>query len=305
MNDFLLTDRIQKIKSVDEQYDLRNTGVLTFSGGMDSTCVHYLLDEALPGNKIPRVFINTGVEYKLIVDFFKEMQAEDDRFVEVKPTQNVKTVLETYGYPVKSKEFAEKVRAYRSHGGKTVYLSRSKDREISYLKKYVDEAGKLYGCPTKLLPVFQDVNYPSFSISNLCCLYLKKNPSKFWLKSWMKEHNLKQAVHMTGLRKSEGGTRSYAKCITINTSSNVINFKPILVVDDDFVDWYMQGKKHCKLYDAPYNFKRTGCKGCPFNPKLQKQLEVIEKFFPAERKQCDILFGKVYDFYREIGYRLT
>lgn len=30
----------------------------------------------------------------------------------------------------------------------------------------------------------------------------------------------------------------------------------------------------------------------------------MEKYFPAERKQCETIFGKVYDEYRRIGYRI-
>lgn len=63
-NEFMLQDRIAKIKSINEQYDLENKAYISFSGGKDSTVLHYLIDEALPGNKIPRVFLNTGIEYK-------------------------------------------------------------------------------------------------------------------------------------------------------------------------------------------------------------------------------------------------
>lgn len=36
-NEFLLQDRITKIKSINEQYDLENNAYLSFSGGKDST----------------------------------------------------------------------------------------------------------------------------------------------------------------------------------------------------------------------------------------------------------------------------
>ena len=62
-NEFMLQDRISKIKSINEQYDLENNAYISFSGGKDSTILHYLLDLALPGNKIPRLFLNTGIEY--------------------------------------------------------------------------------------------------------------------------------------------------------------------------------------------------------------------------------------------------
>lgn len=63
-NEFLLQDRIAKIKSINEQHNLLENSYLSFSGGKDSTILHYLLDEALPGNNIPRVYVNTGIEYK-------------------------------------------------------------------------------------------------------------------------------------------------------------------------------------------------------------------------------------------------
>ena len=68
-NEFLLQDRITKIKSINELYDLENNAYISFSGGKDSTVLHYLIDEALPNNKIPRVYFNTGIEYLMVVSF--------------------------------------------------------------------------------------------------------------------------------------------------------------------------------------------------------------------------------------------
>ena len=62
--------------------------------------------------------------------------------------------------------------------------------------------------------------------------------------------------------------------------------------------------KLCKLYYHPYNFKRTGCVGCPYSVDLQDQLEIMEKYFPNERKQCELIWKPVYEEYRRIGYRL-
>ena len=68
-HEFTLADRVAKIQSIDKLYDLENNAYISFSGGKDSTVLHHLIDEALPGNKIPRVYINTGIEYKAIVSF--------------------------------------------------------------------------------------------------------------------------------------------------------------------------------------------------------------------------------------------
>lgn len=67
-NEFLLMDRIQKIQQVIGKYGEENF-YLSFSGGKDSTVLSALLDMAVPGNKIPRVYANTGIEYQLILDF--------------------------------------------------------------------------------------------------------------------------------------------------------------------------------------------------------------------------------------------
>ena len=68
-NEFLLADRIQKIKSINELYDLENNAYISYSGGKDSTVLSHLIDEALPNNKIPRLYLNTGIEYQMVVSF--------------------------------------------------------------------------------------------------------------------------------------------------------------------------------------------------------------------------------------------
>lgn len=58
------------------------------------------------------------------------------------------------------------------------------------------------------------------------------------------------------------------------------------------------------LYYPPYNFQRTGCKGCPFAPELQQELDTMHYLLPEEEKQCEYLWAPVYAEYRRIGYRL-
>ena len=79
-NELLLFDRIQVIQATNEKYDLEHNAYLSFSGGKDSTIVHYLLDQAMPNNRIPRVFIDTGIEYQMIRDFVLKLAKNDDRF---------------------------------------------------------------------------------------------------------------------------------------------------------------------------------------------------------------------------------
>jgi 3'-phosphoadenosine 5'-phosphosulfate sulfotransferase (PAPS reductase)/FAD synthetase len=67
-NNFILLDRLKKIRETITKYGAENFYV-SFSGGKDSTVLSALIDMALPDNKIPRVYANTGIEYRMILDF--------------------------------------------------------------------------------------------------------------------------------------------------------------------------------------------------------------------------------------------
>ena len=72
-NEFILQDRLGVIRDTINKYGEENF-YISFSGGKDSTVVHHLVDMALPGNKIPRVFSNTGIEFNAIVEFVRERE---------------------------------------------------------------------------------------------------------------------------------------------------------------------------------------------------------------------------------------
>ena len=74
-NEFLLEDRLQKIRQIIGKYGAENF-YISFSGGKDSTVLSALVDMALPNNTIPRVYANTGIEYKLIQQFVEREREE-------------------------------------------------------------------------------------------------------------------------------------------------------------------------------------------------------------------------------------
>ena len=96
--DFLLSDRIQKIQQIAREYDLENKGYIAFSGGKDSTVLSFLVDLALPNNKIPRIYSNTGIDFNAIRDFVRKMATNDERFFILNPTQNLKKMLNLLQY---------------------------------------------------------------------------------------------------------------------------------------------------------------------------------------------------------------
>lgn len=289
--DFELTlfDRIEMIKLVlkdraeDEIY-------ISYSGGKDSTVLSKLIDLALPDNKIDRVYCNTGIEFMDVVAFVKEQQKQDSRIKIITPAKNIKTTLEEIGYPFKSKLHSEYVERYQRSGTTGVSV-----------KKYLAEGGTgKFSCPKMLRYQFtEDFN---LKISQKCCLEFKKKP----FKKFEKEN--RKTLVMTGIRGAEGGVREYQAehgCVFKKKDGTIYKFNPISPCSNEFVEWFINkyDVKLCKLYSDPYNFTRTGCKGCPYNLHLAKELEVLEQYLPQERKQCEIIWKPVYDEYRKIGYR--
>jgi 3'-phosphoadenosine 5'-phosphosulfate sulfotransferase (PAPS reductase)/FAD synthetase len=284
-NELMLFDRLEVIRKTNELYDLENNAYISFSGGKDSTVLHYLMDEALPGNHIPRVFINTGIEYNLIVDFVRKMALNDDRFQMVFPRKKIKETLDEVGYPFKSKEHSTKL-----------YEWQKGHRNTKSNIEYREGNGK-WRCPEILKYQFTDEF--DLKVSPYCCHELKKKPAK----KYQKESG--RSITITGMQKAEGGQRVNLRCI-VTKAGKATKFHPLAVVNDEWEQWYIEERKIqlCKLYYAPYNFNRTGCKGCPFVLNLQTQLDFIEMYLPNERKQCEYIWAPVYAEYRRLGYRL-
>ena len=288
--EFDLADRVQKIKSINELYNLEDNSFISFSGGKDSTVLSKIVDIALPNNKIPRVFFNTGIEYKAIIDFVKSLAKQDSRFIIYNSGVNIASMLEEKGYPFKSKEFSQKMFTYQNSGNcKTV---------TDYLGKTGNKA-KSFQCPDKLKSCFTE-DFP-FKVSDKCCKELKKKVSERFSKEFNKP------IVLTGMRQAEGGNRKSVQGCTIFDKGKLHKFHPLLPVSDDFIDKaiHIYQIELCSLYYPPFNFERTGCKGCPYNMKLQQQLEVMKELLPSEYKQCQLIWGKVYKEYERLNYRLV
>lgn len=286
-NEFLLADRIQKIQQIIGQYGEENF-YISFSGGKDSTVLSALVDMAIPNNNIPRVYANTGIELNMIRDFVFEMAKADKRVVVIKPSVPIKQMLEKEGYPFKSKVHSHVVNLYQI-GSKNKMV-------LGYLGKR-PQTWHSDTCPKVLRYQFTSEN--ALRISDACCVQMKENP----LMKWANENNKQIAI--IGVMREEGGRRTKSNCMVFS-GQRVIKFQPLVPITKDWEEWLIEEKgiQICDIYKPPYNFKRTGCKGCPFAKDIQHELEILEEFFPEERKQCEIIWKPVYDEYRRLGYRL-
>ena len=288
--EFLLEDRLQKIRQVIEKYGEENF-YISFSGGKDSTVLSALVDMAVPNNKIPRVYANTGIEYKMILEFVERERAREHTWelVVLKPTVPIKPMLEKEGYPFKSKQHAKWVDTYQRKG------------KIQSIENYIQSEKadkKLYRpCPNILKYQFDE----SFKlrISDKCCLNLKEKP----LESWSKQNHKPYGI--VGVMREEGGRRMDAQCLAFK-SNKLWHFQPLAPITKEWENWFIKeyNVEISDIYKEPYNLERTGCKGCPFALHLQKELDVLQKFFPNERAQCETIWKPIYEEYRRIGYRL-
>lgn len=284
-NDFLTFDRIVKIRSTVGKYG-EDKFYVSFSGGRDSVVLSHLIDLAVPGNKIPRVYANTGIEMNAVRDYVLECQKNDPRIEIIKPSVNVRAALERDGYPFKSKEHSMYVDIYQRNG-----MCKTVDRYLN-----PEENRKTFGCPKMLRYQFTD----DFKLkcSKKCCLNMKEKP----MEQYARKNN--RPIAFIGLLGDEKGGRNSAKCFV--DASFGKHFQPLTAVDKEWEEYFIEKEqiKLCKLYYPPYNFERTGCKGCPYNIHLQETLDVLEKYFPEERKQVELIWGPVYEEYRRLGYRL-
>ena len=189
-NEFLLFDRLEKIKSVIGKYGEENF-YISFSGGKDSTVLSALIDMALPNNNIPRVYADTGIELNMIRDFVTNLAKNDDRIDIIKPSVPIRQMLEQDGYPFKSKVFSQYVKRYRDSGNTKSVLV--------YTGQHLDKSwSPQNSCPKKLKYLFTD-GYNYFPISDKCCDRMKKKPMKKYSK------DKKRPYSIIGVMRSEGG----------------------------------------------------------------------------------------------------
>lgn len=186
-NEFILADRIAKIQSTVNQYG-QDSFHISYSGGKDSVVLSHLVDLAIPGNQIPRVYIDTGIDLYMIRDFVRDQKQKDQRIQIVSPKIPIKKTLETVGYPFKSKEFSKVLSLYQRKG------------MMPTVKRFLhprEDTGRRYQCPKSLTWMFSD--QCDLRISDKCCYYMKEKP----LRDWENENHKK--CTMTGIRKAEGG----------------------------------------------------------------------------------------------------
>lgn len=133
---------------------------VAFSGGKDSTVLLDIARKIYPD--IEAVYNDTGLEYPELREFVKTI----DNVTWLRPKENFKKVVQKYGYPVISKEVANKVH-YAKPGN-----TRWRQLHGEYINPKTGELSTQYN--------FKKYEYlldADFLISDKCCTIMKKKPS--------------------------------------------------------------------------------------------------------------------------------
>lgn len=283
--------------------------VCSISGGSDSDIVLDMIHKVDEDSKVNYYWVDTGLEYSATKDHLDYLEQKYGIIIErVKPDKSIPTCVKEYGVPFLSKYVSKQMMCLQKHN----FQWEDEPLEV-LLQKYPKCKGALqWWCGerysvedgvqkisrfsiyrNRFLKEFIMANPPDFPISNKCCEYSKKKPAKRIIKKFDAD------LDMTGIRKAEGGIRSiaYKTCFSESKSKGCNTFRPVFwYTDGDKRDYEeMFGVTHSRCY-TKYGLKRTGCVGCPYNPKLIDELEIIKKYEPNLYKAAVHVFGKSYEY---------
>lgn len=247
------------------QFD--NKTYISFSGGKDSTVLLDLARRVCPD--MLAVFVDTGLEYPEIRQFVKTVP----NVKWLKPEMNFRKVIETYGYPLISKEVSQKIYEYRQKPDG--YTAARFDENSEYNKKY---NGRFSMAKWKWL---RDSDIP---ISHKCCQVMKKNPAKHFEKESGLHPIVATMASESLLRKSEwlktgcnafDAKRPMSKPMSFWTEQDVLQYidrfglayAPVYgeIVKD------VSGKYHTTGCD------RTGCVFCMYGCHVEQEPNRFQK----------------------------
>lgn len=236
---------------------------VSFSGGKDSTVLLHMVRELYPD--VPAVFIDTGLEFPEIREFVKSI----DNVVWLKPKMLFSDVIKKYGYPVISKETAQKLDEIR----------RTKSDKLLNKRLYGDDKGN-----GKISEKWKCLIDSPFKISNKCCNVMKKSP----IKSYERKSGRKPIVG-TMAEESSLRTTTYLKHGCNSFEANRPMSSPMgFWKEKDVWDYIKKFNiPYSKIYDMGY--ERTGCMFCMFGVHLEKgenRFQRMKRTHPKIHNYC-------------------
>ena len=260
---------------------------ISFSGGKDSTVLLHIARKLYPN--IKAVFVDTGLEYPEIRDFVKTWSNVDW----IKPKKLFTEVIQTYGYPVISKEVSQVIYSARENI-KRGCLNTWGVNKINGTA--LDKQGNpsMYNCSK-----YKYLLDAPFLISDKCCYHMKKSP----IHKYSKDTGLKaitgQLAEESALRKSQW---IKAGCNAYNATNPISN--PLSVWTEQDVLQYIHDNNisiapvYGVIEKSDKGFyttgaKRTGCMFCMYGVHLEKHPNRFEQMKVSHPKQYEYCMTKL------------
>ena len=275
--------------------------MVSISGGSDSDILVDLMEKVRDeSQKIDYVFFDTGIEYYATKKHLNYLENRYNiKIQRIKSSKSIPMSCKQYGQPFISKFVSTEIYSLQLNGFKF---------EDKPYEKLIEEYPKcksriMWWCDMyspqlsirnfKYLKEFLIANPPTFKISAKCCEYSKKALAKNILKK------NKYELDVTGIRKSEGGVRSYKykTCFSEKSNDYIATFMPLFWFNNDDKKYYNEFFKiqNSDCY-TKYALKRTGCACCPFSRSLEQELDMAEQFEPKIANACKTIFKESYDY---------
>ena len=283
------------------KYDKRL--VCSISGGSDSDIMLDIVYRCDKDNKVDYVWFDTGLEYQATKDHLEYLEERYDiTIIKKRPKIPIPTSCKKYGQPFISKNpVSEYIYRLQKHNFKwedkpfeELYKEYPKCKAALQWWCNMNQSDSFNIRRNKFLKEFIVQNNPTFSISNKCCEYAKKD----LIHNLIKEEGYD--LNIFGVRKTEGGIRttSYNNCF--DEADRYDNYRPLFWYKDSDKEDYEKAYEivHSKCY-TEYGLKRTGCCGCPYGRDFEDELNVIKKYEPKLYKAVTNIFKDSYEYMRE------
>lgn len=248
---------------------------ISFSGGKDSTVLLDIVRKLYPNIEV--VYADTGLEYPEIKAFVKSF----NNVTIVRPKMSFKQVIETYGYPVASKETAKTI--YDAKRGGKLALEKA-NRTLK------DANGN--PSPYILAKRWQPLMDAPFNVSHKCCDIIKKKPLKAIKK---------RAILATMAEESKLRTLKWLQngCNAFDTK-DPISSPMSFWTEQDVLQYIKENNLPiCSVYGeimenengnlTTTKAKRTGCVFCMFGVHLEKEpnrFQLLKQAHPKLWEYC-------------------
>lgn len=250
----------------------------SFSGGKDSTVLLDIIRRIYPDT--PAVYVDTGLEYPEVREFVKSVP----NVIILRPKMSFRQVIETYGYPLISKEVSRQIAAARVKPN-----GRTAERFIpgnAHDEKYSGFS----------IVRWREIKDSDIPINDKCCYVMKKNPAKLFEKQ--------SEMHpITGMMACESIART---TVWKKYGCNIFDAKRPLSnpmsfwTEQDVLEYLLQYKlPYASVYGEilrdengnPYTTgcTRTGCVFCLFGAHAEGEpgrLQKLHDTHPTLFKYC-------------------